>query len=184
MISKETLIEEYLVKKKPMHQIAEEKEIAVGTVYNYIKKFGIESRKAITEETKRKISEKLKGRPSLLKGIKRNEETKRKISEAKKGKYAQKTEFGGHKKARTDGYIAVYCPTHKNCSKDGYVMEHILIMEKHIGRHLAEDEVVHHINKIRNDNRIENLKLMTFREHARFHMKERYEKKKGMMTYQ
>ena len=58
-------------------------------------------------------------------------------------------------------------------------------MEQHIGRYLKDDEVVHHKNKIRNDNRIENLQLMTFKEHASFHMKERRKsKKKGMMTYQ
>lgn len=57
-------------------------------------------------------------------------------------------------------------------------MEHILVMEEHICRHLRNDEVVHHKNKIRDDNRIENLELMTFKEHARFHMKERQRLKK------
>jgi hypothetical protein len=49
-------------------------------------------------------------------------------------------------------------------------------MECFIGRHLREDEVVHHINHIRDDNRLENLKLMTFTEHARLHMIERHQK--------
>ena len=55
---------------------------------------------------------------------------------------------------------------------------------QNIGRYLEQDEVVHHINKKRNDNRIENLKLMTFKEHASLHMKERWNEKKGVMTYQ
>lgn len=63
-------------------------------------------------------------------------------------------------------------------------MEHDLVMECIIGRHLKDDEVVHHKNKIRNDNRKENLELMTFKEHAALHMKERNELKKGGMTYQ
>ena len=46
---------------------------------------------------------------------------------------------------------------------------------------------LHHKNKIRNDNRIQNLQVMTLKEHASFHMKERHKKKKrkkkGMMTY-
>lgn len=84
----------------------------------------------------------------------------------------------GHKKLRTDGYICIYFPDHPNFTKDGYIMEHDLIMECIIGRHLKDDEVVHHINGIRNDNRKENLKLMTFTEHARYHMLERYRNKK------
>lgn len=49
------------------------------------------------------------------------------------------------------------------------IREHILIMENHIGRPLRKDEVVHHKNGDRLDNRIENLELMTRSEHARLH---------------
>lgn len=87
-------------------------------------------------------------------------------------------EFGGHEKLRSDGYIKVYVPEHPNATKDGYVMKHILVVEKNIGRHLQPDEVVHHINHVRDDNRIENLRLMTMREHCSMHMKERYEKRR------
>jgi hypothetical protein len=45
--------------------------------------------------------------------------------------------------------------------KDGYIMEHRLIMARHLGRVLSRTEVVHHINHDPQDNRIENLELFS-----------------------
>ena len=50
---------------------------------------------------------------------------------------------------------------------------HRMVMEAYLGRPLANDECVHHINGDRTDNRIENLMLIKKDEHSRFHAKER-----------
>jgi RNA polymerase subunit RPABC4/transcription elongation factor Spt4 len=59
------------------------------------------------------------------------------------------------------GYKAVKCPTHPQADARGYVLEHRLVMESHIGRTLLQSEVVHHIDGDRLHNDIENLMLFS-----------------------
>jgi len=70
----------------------------------------------------------------------------------------------------TNGYIFVWTPDHPNANPHGYYQEHKLIMEKHLGRILNKQEVVHHIDKDKTNNEISNLVLFpNTGEHSRFH---------------
>ncbi len=70
----------------------------------------------------------------------------------------------------TDGYIQVTSQwNHPNHTKAGLVPQHVLVMEEKIGRYLTEDEVAHHLNEIKDDNRIENLELLTRQNHSKLH---------------
>lgn len=67
-------------------------------------------------------------------------------------------------------YVYLLTKEHPNRNRDGYVTEHRLIMEKKLGRFLERTEIIHHINGISDDNRIENLELVNSQsEHMKIH---------------
>ncbi len=69
----------------------------------------------------------------------------------------------------TAGYILNYIeptdPYYSMRNRKTYILEHRLIIAKHLGRCLESWEVVHHKNHIRDDNRIKNLELCKVSEH-------------------
>jgi hypothetical protein len=65
----------------------------------------------------------------------------------------------GHRLKTRDGYMRIYLPSHPNAQAHGWVLEHRKVMADHLGRPLADDELVHHKNGDRLDNRLENLEL-------------------------
>jgi len=66
----------------------------------------------------------------------------------------------GTRKENARGYIVLSIYNHPSrASRNGQIFEHRYIMEQHLGRFLQEGENVHHINCVKNDNRIDNLEL-------------------------
>lgn len=63
------------------------------------------------------------------------------------------------------GYKYVFMPSHPHANAGAYVAEHRLVMEKFLQRYLLPEEVVHHKNHDKLDNRIENLEVCTRKEH-------------------
>lgn len=70
-----------------------------------------------------------------------------------------------------NGYVMIYYPSHPFSGSNGYVKQHRIIVEKHIGRILDRDEVVHHKNGNKLDNRLENLEIMSREKHTSLHNK-------------
>jgi len=139
-------------------------------------KIGIPKGTKFSEEHKRKLglarkgkkypklSEALKGKIPPNKGIPHTQATKDKISKTKTGKLRK----GGYRKNM--GYMYIYTPNHPFIYSEKYVAQHRLVMEKHLGRYLKPTEIVHHINGIRDDNRIDNLMLFPSNSaHITFH---------------
>ena len=85
----------------------------------------------------------------------------------------------GGKKKNYAGYILVKSRSHPRCDKNGYVFEHRLVMEEYLGRILEPTEIVHHKNGVKNDNRIENLVLMSsISEHQKEHWRNKAHRRK------
>lgn len=69
-------------------------------------------------------------------------------------------------KVDTFGYVQVWEPDHPNAVFKGWIAQHRLVASQMIGRPLTSDDEVHHVNRIKHDNRPENLEVVDGKTHA------------------
>lgn len=84
-------------------------------------------------------------------------------------KHRAKPTWKGGRSLDKDGYVLISGQYHHPRAIRGQMREHHLVMEAHLGRMLMSDEIVHHKNGIKDDNRLENLELMTESNHRVHH---------------
>ena len=153
-----------------VQMLAKKYGISTGKMYYILRDAGCvfthKRRKPFTDEERAQRSRVHKGKVI-------SEKQRRQISENNSCNFNGMNGYG-HTKMQNGGYVLAYVPKHPHAHKDGYVMLHTVLMERAIGRYLNENEVVHHVNHNKADNRLENLRLMDKKEHMSMHMKERW----------
>ena len=153
ILTKKFLLYQYL--KKSIRDIANEKGCCDWTVRFYLIKYKIKIR------TK---SEAAKNKPKTTK------KTRQKMRDNHADVLGENNpRFKGRVKDKHD-YVLVYSSDHPYKNNRNQVREHRLVVEAQIGRYLDPKWRVHHINRVRDDNRPENLMCFSsISAHNRFH---------------
>lgn len=164
-IQKDLLEELYIKEQLSIRKIAERLGHGEATVLRYMRIYGVDRRpqhqwrgKKHSKETIDKITKASTGRSP-------SSETREKLSIARKGK--KNPWFSG--KINVNGYIMLYKPDHPMSNSGGYLYEHRKVMSEKLGRALNSKEIVHHKNGIKDDNRVENLEIVTRLSHSQAH---------------
>ena len=77
------------------------------------------------------------------------------------------------KTIRKGEYLYGLVPNHPKATKNGYVLEHRLVMEVFLGRYLTDQEIVHHRDENKHNNALSNLQLTDRFSHNHTHKKPR-----------
>lgn len=138
----EKLKELYYEQKMTQSEVAEQMGVSQKVVFNFMRRNNLKARKA----------------------AKRNQLRDKNSS------------WKGGKRINEQGYVELYMPEYEHTRPNGYVREHIFVAEKILGRKLkfysfgdGRNEVVHHINGVKTDNRQSNLLVLTAKDHIRLH---------------
>lgn len=122
--------------------------------------------KKLSPEAKEKF---VKAGYNAWKGRKHTLETRKKFSEIQRGKYGKEARGWQGGRVIQGGYIKIKTKDLFK-AKDGsykgkYKFEHRLVMEKYLGRKLIRNEMIHHRNGIKTDNRFSNLEIVIRQTH-------------------
>lgn len=122
----------------------------------------------------------MQGKEGFFKGQCHTKESKIKIGKNTPKRFGEKNHAwkGGRTIAKC-GYVLIRSTKHPFKNRMGYVQEHRLVMENHLGRYLKKEEHVHHINENKLDNRIENLQIVSNSDHGKIHLENRLKNEKG-----
>jgi hypothetical protein len=107
------------------------------------------------------------------------------MSDAQRGERSHRygkrsTRWKGGRTKTVHGYIEVQAPGHPLAVRNGYIREHRLIAERHLQAtdpsseflldgYLHPKADVHHVNDVKDDNRLENLAVMWKADHTNHH---------------
>lgn len=81
----------------------------------------------------------------------------------------RKRDFNHAPRYTAKGYKIIYAPDFHRADKNGMVLEHIYIFEKETGVEIPKGYCIHHINGKKDDNRIENLCMLSTSAHTILH---------------
>jgi hypothetical protein len=79
-------------------------------------------------------------------------------------------------------YIFELCPDHPKANPFGFVAQHRLVVERHLGYYLAPGLQVHHRDEVKTNNALSNLQVLTRSEHRRIHCELERTKKTGPLV--